>query len=199
MMGSETDDIINELIDSFLQRHQEGLENSERRGSEFIFEKVDLSYYHLHKTSLTRGKSCIIKSPQWLKNKRATINPKNKKEDNCFQYALTVSLNCEKIVENPQRISKIKPFISQYERKGIDFPSHSKYWKRFEQNNKTIALNIFYVPYNTKEIRLACKSKYNRKRDNQVIFLMIRNGEKWHYLPVKSLPALLRGITSNHN
>ena len=121
MMGSETDDIINELIDSFLQRHQEGLENSERRGSEFIFEKVDLLYYHLHKTSLTRGKSYIIKSPQWLKNKRATINPKNKKEDNCFQYALTVSLNCEKIVENPQRISKIKPFISQYERKGKIF------------------------------------------------------------------------------
>ena len=28
---------------------------------------------------------------------------------------------------------------------------------------------------------------------------MITNGEKWHYLAVKSLPALLRGLTSNHN
>ena len=36
--------------------------------------------------------------------------------------------------------------------------------KKFEQNNKTIALNILFVPYNTKTIRLAYKSKYNRNR-----------------------------------
>ena len=27
---------------------------------------------------------------------------------------------------------------------------------------------------------------------------MITDGKKWHYLVVKKLPALLRGITSNH-
>ena len=84
-------------------------------------------------------------------------------------------------------------------RKKIDFPSYSKDWKKFEQNNKTIALNILYVPYNTEDIRVACKSKYNFKRDNQVILLMITDGEKQHFLAVKSLPALLKGITSNHN
>ena len=36
-------------------------------------------------------------------------------------------------------------------------------------------------------------------RDNQVILLMITDGEKWHYLAVKILPALLRRIPSNHN
>ena len=36
-------------------------------------------------------------------------------------------------------------------------------------------------------------------RDNQVILLMITDGEKWHYLAVKNLRRLLRGITSNHN
>ena len=72
-------------------------------------------------------------------------------------------------------------------------------WKKFESNNKLIALNILFVPYNTEEIRLAYKSKYNFKRENQVILLMITDGTKWHYLAVKSLPALLRGITSNHN
>ena len=81
----------------------------------------------------------------------------------------------------------------------MDFPSHLKDWKKFEQNNKTIALNILYVLYNTKEIGLARKLKYNHKRDNQVILLMITDGEKWHYLAVKILPALLRRIPSNHN
>ena len=42
------------------------------------------------------------------------------------------------------------------------------------------------------------KSKYNLTRENQVILLMITDGEKWHYLAVKKLSALLRGITSNH-
>ena len=54
------------------------------------------------------------------------------------------------------------------------------------------------MSYNTEKIRLASKSKHNFKRENQVILLMITDGKKWHYLAVKSLSALLRGITSNH-
>ena len=88
-----------------------------------------------------------IDSPEWLKNKKATINPQNN-DDNCFQYALTVALNHQNIANNPQRISKIKLFIHQYNWKKIDFPSYSKDWKKFEQNNKTIALNILFVPHN---------------------------------------------------
>ena len=82
IMGSETDDIINELFESFLQRYQKKLEE-EVKGIDFIFEGVDLLYYGLHKTRLRKSGSCI-KSPEWLINKRATINPKNKKDNNCF-------------------------------------------------------------------------------------------------------------------
>ena len=32
-----------------------------------------------------------------------------------------------------------------------------------------------------------------------LILLMIPNGEKWHYLAVKKLSTLLRGITSKHH
>ena len=93
------------------------------------------------------------------------------------------------------------PFFDQYNWKGIEFPLHSKDWKKFEQNNnKTIALNILFVPYNTKQIRLTYKSEYNHKRDNQVNLLMITDGVKnWHHLAVKSISALFRGIMSNNN
>ena len=53
-----------------------------------------------------------------------------------------------------------------------------------------VALNILYVPFNTKKIEIAYKSKYNLVRDNQIILLMISNGENWHYLAVKSLSRL---------
>ena len=73
------------------------------------------------------------------------------------------------------------PFIDQY---------NWKDWKKFELNNESIALNIFYVPYNTKEIRCAYKSKYYLNCKNQVILLMITDGEKWHYLAVKKIACI---------
>ena len=54
------------------------------------------------------------------------------------------------------------------------------------------------MPHNTKKIHVAYKSKHNLNREKQVILLMISNGENWHYLAVKKLSGLLRGITSNH-
>ena len=73
----------------------------------------------------------------------------------------------------------------------------SKDWKKIESNNE-IVLNILYVHHNTKKINIAYKSKHNLTREKQVILLMISNGEKWHYLTVKNLSGLLRGITSNY-
>ena len=67
----------------------------------------------------------------------------------------------------------------------------------FELYNKSIALNILYVPHNTEEIRHEYKSKYNLKHENQVILLMITDGKKWYYLAVKKLSPLFKGITSN--
>ena len=64
-------------------------------------------------------------------------------------------------------------------------------WKKFERNNKTIALNILFIPHNTEIIRVAYRSEYNHKRKKQVILLVITDGKKWHYLAVTDLSALL--------
>ena len=57
---------------------------------------------------------------------------------------------------------------------------------------------FWYVPEREKTIRHAYKSKYNLTPENQVILLMIGDGEKWNYLTVRSLSALLKGVTSKH-
>ena len=110
-LGNETDDIIKRLINSFLNNYQKE-EIILRNGSNFVFESVDLLSYHIHKTSLKRGQS-YMKSPEWVINKRATINPKNK-DKKCFQYSTTVALNHQKIENHPERIPNIEPFIDQY-------------------------------------------------------------------------------------
>ena len=126
----------------------------------------------------------------------------------CFNCCIKLSNE-----NHSERISNIKPLINEYNWEGIDFPSHQDgqeesekpnnimliNCKKFKQNNETIALNILYVSSNKKEICVAYESKYNRKRKNQVILLMITDGEKYHYLAVKSLSRLLYGITSNHH
>ena len=105
-----------------------------------LFESVKILYYHVHKINLKRGKS-YIKSPEWIFEKGASINPKNK-DSKCFQYAIITALNHQKLENHPARISNIKPFIDQYNWKGIYFQAGIKDWKKFEQNNKEIALNI---------------------------------------------------------
>ena len=152
-------------------------------------------HYGFNKTSIYRGGS-YIDSPKWLKDKKSTINPKNN-DHKCFQYAITLALNLNNVDNHCERISKIKPFINKYNWKDIDFPAMSKDWKKFELNNE-IALNILYVPHNIRKIHVAYKSKHNLTRENQIILLMITDCEKWHYLKVKNLSGLLRGITSNH-
>ena len=137
-----------------------------------------------------------LDSSEWLRSKKKSIT----NEVNCFQNALNESLNYQRIKKDPQKILKLKPYINQYNWKDIKFPSDKEDWKKFEQNNKEIALNILFVPHNKKEIEPAYISKYNYKRKKQVILLMITDdGKRWHYLAVKSLSALLRGISSSNN
>ena len=140
MNGDDTEEIIEELLESLSQKYEENLQNKMRR-SDFEVDSVNFLYYDFNKISLNRSGS-FIDSPKWLKDKKSTINPNNN-DDKCFQYAVTLELNLDNIDNHPERISKIKPFIDQYNWKDIDFPSTSKDWKKFELNN-VIALK-FYI------------------------------------------------------
>ena len=72
-----------------------------------------------------------IDSPNRIKEKKATINPKNE-DEKVFQYAATVALNHEKTKRNPQKISRIKPFINKYNWNGTKHPSTIYEWKTLE-------------------------------------------------------------------
>ena len=147
MNGDDTDEVIKLLFKSFLQRFEENLQEK-MRVSDFEFDGINFFYYNFNKTSIYRGGS-YIDSPKWLKDKKSTINPKNN-DHKCFQYAATLALNFDNINNHPEKISKIRPFIDQYNWKDIDFPPTNKDWKKFELNNK-VALNILYIPHNAKK------------------------------------------------
>ena len=76
IMGNETDEIIDELFETFSQNYQKDLEES-TRGSKLNFDSVDLLYYNLQKVSLNEKESSYIDSSKWLKDKKS--NNKSKK------------------------------------------------------------------------------------------------------------------------
>ena len=123
MNGDDTNEIIKSLFESFLQRFEENLQEK-MRGSDFEFDGINFFNCNFNKTSIYRGGS-YIDSPKWLKYKKSTINPKNN-DLKYFQYAATVALNFDNINNHPEKISKIRPFIDQYNWKDIDFPATSK-------------------------------------------------------------------------
>ena len=66
MIGSETDEAIDELFESLLQKYQKGLEEA-MKGSRFIFDSADLLYNHLQKISLKMIESSYRDSPRIVK------------------------------------------------------------------------------------------------------------------------------------
>ena len=111
IIGCETEEVAENLIMQLLQKYQDNLQNK-MKGSYFIFNGINYLYYDLNRITISKGGS-YIESPKWLKDKKCTINQKNT-DNKCFQYATTLALNHGKINRDPQRISKIKPFIDNY-------------------------------------------------------------------------------------
>ena len=115
---------------------------------------------------------------------KATIDPKNEKDNKCFQWSTISGLNYNKIKEKDFKN------ILKFKRLDTDFSSHQRDWENFKQNNTSIALNVLFVSYNSEEIKLAYKSNYN-KRKNQIILLMINDeANNCYYFAVKNLSEL---------
>ena len=175
-MGSDTENAIDTLFNTILNRIQQAMETSNERGSGFTHDSVGLLYYHFQRIDIRRGESYIV-SPDWIASKKATINPKNEKDNECFKWSIIAGLNYNKI--NEKELKKL-----------LKFRRVERDWEKFEQENTSIALNVLFASHNSEEMKLAYKSIYN-KHKNQVILLMIRNeANNYYYFAAKKLSAL---------
>ena len=132
MINDGADKVVKELFDSLKNRYQNNLESM--KGSEFVFDYIHLLYHMCHKINPNDGGS-YTDSPDWIKNKIATTTPFNRKGNRSFQYAVMAALIYEEIKIDPQRITKIEPFINKYNWEGINFPPEKDDWKKFEKHN----------------------------------------------------------------
>ena len=147
-----------------------------------------------HKLVLTRGSS-YIELPEWIKNKKAVINPKNS-DEKCFKWGVIAALHHGEIGKDPQRVSKLQPFFDRYNWKGLEFPVSINKIDKFEKKNPDIAVNVLFT--GKKSIYTARRSDFNDKRSKQVNLLMVVDGENRHYTTIKNLSRLLSSLNSKH-
>ena len=76
MVNDEVNEVIKKLFDSLRNTYQNNLESM--KGSEFVSHSFHLLYYKCHKINPNHG-GLYVDSPDWIKDKKATINPINKK------------------------------------------------------------------------------------------------------------------------
>ena len=118
-VGSDSENVINTLFNTLLQNFQRIQETSNERRRKFIPDSVELLEYKLHKIDVIRAESYIV-SPDWIASKKATINPKNEKDNKCFQWSIIAGLNYNIIKEK-----ELKKLLN-FKRVDIDFSLNKK-------------------------------------------------------------------------
>ena len=161
---------IDVIFDELIKKHHDLTESL--KIIDLIPEGIESIIYNFTEIIMS---NTFIESPEWIKNKKCTMNPQNK-DNKCFLYSITVALNYQNIKNNPERISKIKPFINSLNWDNINFPPKEQDYKNFEMNNKSIALNVLHT-HSDGKISYLYKSEFNKTREKNVILLMITDGE----------------------
>ena len=147
-------------------------------------------YINFHRLALTRGGS-YTELPEWLKSKKAVINPQNKDEE-CFKWAVIAVLHHEDIKHHLERIILIRSYERHYNWKGLKFAVSIKKIDKFEKkNNPGIAVNVLFSNNKNQNIYTVRRSERNIKCKKQVNLLMIVDGEKRYYTTIKGISRLL--------
>ena len=160
-------------------------------GSGWVFNRIISFNVLFHKTTKPKGKS-YIPLPQWIKQKLATINVKN--DDNkCFMWAILSALI--KIDKDPQRVNKYKEHVNLLNLDNIEFPVKldDNIYKKFEKQNPSISLYVFYAEEESKMIYPVYKSSFP-KRQHIVDLLLYEE----HYVYIKDLEKLIATSLTKH-
>ena len=183
---NDINSIVRSMIDHMLQQ----VENPPLRDSKFIFDSVNHMDIGVHRLNLTRGSS-YIPLPEWLTKKKALINPKNL-DLKCFKWSVIAALKWREIDRDHQRVSKLRRY-DDLDWNGISFPVSTSDINKFESRNR-ISVNVLALDGKTPYI---CRKGGNYER--VVNLMIIEDGDKKHYVAIKSLGRLLSKMNSKHN
>ena len=186
-MLNDIDSIVQSMINLMAQQ----VDNPALRDSKFVFDGIMYTDISIHRLNLTRGSS-YIPLPDWLAKKKAIINPKNL-DEKCFKWSVIAGLKWEEIDSNHQCVSKLRGYENEFDWSGMSYPVSTKDINKFETRNR-IGINVLALNGKTPYI---CRK--GADYDRVVNLMIIEEGEKKHYVAIKSLERLLSKMNSKHN
>ena len=110
----------------------------------------------------------------------------------CFKWAVIAALKWEEIDRDHQRVSKLRRYEDEFDWSGISYPVSTKDISKFEVRNR-IGVNVLALNGKTPYI---CRKGMDY--DRTVNLMIIEDGEKKHYVTIKSLERLLSMNNSKH-
>ena len=170
----------------------ENVANFQRRGSGWIFRKVLSMYIHLNKYEPLSGSS-YIPLPKVLQSKGAIINVLNKKDNECFKWAVTSALYPAAAEKHPERQTKYIENSEKFNWDGINFPASFKDIDNFEKLNPSVSVNVFGYEKEVYPLRIT-----KRANDKTINLLLISERENQHYCWIKNMSRLLTSQISKH-
>ena len=195
---SNEDELTQALEDSVKQILLQ-IQNLEASASNLRFKKILTITIHYDKYDPTRA-GRYIELPEWIKLKKACINIKNR-DQKCFKYCIQ-SVVYDKISKHhPEEMfhyNKLKDDILNWD--GVYFPIGNRDIDRFEENNKSVSINVFEPDdcLNDNKIILHRGTK-NRNAKYEIDLLKIYDEDNnYHYVLVKNKCRLLNGQSSSN-
>lgn len=177
---------IKEVLANLKSELKTFIEEVEMSASELVFVSLEKMYVNISKYRAYRGGS-YLELDDYLKNKKCCINIKND-DDKCLQWCIIYHFKKDIITKDPQRITKYKPYENMFDFSSIKFPTPLRDIKKVEEIiNKGI--NVFIYDKETKNV---LPTSITQRRDDDVInLLLIKEGDKQHFVYVKKLDILI--------
>ena len=181
---------IDSIVQSMINHMAQQVENPALRDSKFVFDSIMHTDISIHRQNLMRGSS-YIPLPDWLAKKKAILNPKNL-DMKCFKWAVIAGLKWEEIDRDHQRVSKLRRYENEFDWEGMSYPVSTKDINKFETRNR-IGVNVLALDGRNPYI---CRKGLDYERT--VNLMILEDGEKKHYVAIKSLERLLSMNNSKH-
>ena len=153
---------------------------------------------YIDKYSPINGSS-YIDLPKIIKNKKAVINVKNTKDNECFKWTILSALH--PVDKDPQRLSKYIEFKDELSFNNINFPVQYHDYKKFELQNKDISINVFEFNENEKNETLSINPIYITKEEKatHVDILIVKDDSmNTHYCWIKDFEKLVTNQISKN-
>ena len=186
-------DILNPLLNQFIDEVKGQIEAWSERGSGGIMDKILEAFINVAQYWPLRGGSYMV-LPTKLKNKRAILNIQNR-DNECLRWSLRAALFPALRGRNPIRPSSY-PTEDGLNFTGIDFPTPVSQIDRLERQNPNLAINVFGWENGHVVVHRISEKGGETPRIN---LMLIKQGENTHYSLVKRLSALLFDQSKNSN